>query len=79
MTPPAQRATTPTRRRPPRLVRPDPAYLGWRRAQNDATRAYAAWRDAGVEERRAAFAGYVAALDREAAAAAELGRAGGPS
>jgi len=79
MTPPAQRATTPTRRRALRYVRPDQTYLVWRRAQNDATRAYAGWRTAGVEDRRSAFAGYLAALDREEAAAADLGRAGGPS
>jgi hypothetical protein len=37
------------------------------------------WRCVGVKDRKAAFAGYLAALEREAAAAAELERAGAPS
>jgi hypothetical protein len=56
-----------------------PAYVAWRRAQDDATRAYAAWLDAAVEDRGTAFAGYHAALDQESAAAADLRRAGRPS
>lgn len=77
--PPAQRTNTSTRRRPVRRVQPQRAHLIWRRAQEDATCAYEAWRSVDVEERAMAFAGYLAALDREAAAAADLERAGGSS
>ena len=77
--PPAQRAKTPTRRRPLRRFQPHQAYLVWRRAQEEATCAYEAWRSGHVEERGMAFAGYLAALDREAAAAADLERSGGSS
>lgn len=47
-------------------------HLAWLDAEDDAHEAYLAWRDGDGEEQADAFAVYVAALDREEAAAREL-------
>lgn len=62
--------------RPP--VSPSPlifdAGAAWRAAQLDETLAYRAWCDAAPHERRAAYAVFLAAADRSAAAADMLWR-----
>jgi hypothetical protein len=48
-------------------------HLAWLDAEDDAHEAYLAWGDAdGIEQQADAFAVYVAALDREEAAARAL-------
>jgi hypothetical protein len=61
-------------RRPFDLGRLRPAELfdAWLFAETDATLALAAWRSAGRDEKPDAHTAYVAALDREAHAAAVL-------
>jgi hypothetical protein len=54
----------------------DELRLEWRDACSDARLAYLAWREAGPVRAAEAFAAYVAAADRETAAA-ELFRRGG--
>ena len=49
----------------------------WGDAGEDALRAYEAWRDAGVQERRTVYAVFAAAADREQAAEREFLRAAG--
>jgi hypothetical protein len=41
------------------------AYIDWREESSAVSRAYNSWRDAPLGERAAAFAAYIAALDRE--------------
>jgi hypothetical protein len=53
-------------------LRPAELFDAWLFAETDATLALAAWRTAGGAEKRDAHAAYVAALDREAHAAAVL-------
>jgi hypothetical protein len=53
-------------------LRPADLFDAWLFAETDATLALAAWRSAGQDEKRDAHAAYVAALDREAHAAAVL-------
>lgn len=48
------------------------ASTAWQRARDDAVHAYRAWVDAPPTRRRHAYAVYVAAADREAAAADRL-------
>jgi hypothetical protein len=50
--------------------------LTWRDACSDARLAYVDWRDARRADAREAFAAYVAAADREAAAAETFRRGG---
>jgi hypothetical protein len=59
----------PSRERESRL---DDLRLAWRDACSDARLAYLSWREAGPARAAAAFAAYVAATDREAAAADRL-------
>jgi hypothetical protein len=55
-------------------LRPADLFDAWMFAEADATLALAAWRFAGRSDKPAAHAAYVAALDREAHAAAVLQR-----
>ena len=55
-----------------RRLRPADLFDAWLFAETDATLALAAWRSAGRADRRHAHVAYVAALDREARAAAVL-------
>jgi hypothetical protein len=59
----------PSRERESRL---DDLRLAWREACGDVRLAYLSWREAGPASTAAAFAAYVAAADREAAAADRL-------
>jgi hypothetical protein len=58
----------------PLSTSPPPAdlYDAWMFAAADATLSLEAWRSAAGEEKRGAYASYVAALDREARAAGVL-------
>lgn len=53
-------------------VRPIELFDAWMFAEADATLALASWRLAPEDEKRDAYAAYVAALDREAQAAGVL-------
>jgi hypothetical protein len=53
--------------------------MAWRDACADLQVAYHGWREGGIRGRAEAFAAYVAAADREAAAAAALERGALPS
>jgi hypothetical protein len=61
----------PSRERERRL---DDVRLAWRDACTDLRLAYLDWRDAGPAHARDAFAVYVAAMDRESAAAEVFSR-----
>jgi hypothetical protein len=50
------------------------SYMNWRAQSRSVTDAYRAWRRAETEERKFAFARYVAALDREELAAGDYQR-----
>ena len=50
------------------------SYIEWREETDAAGRAYRSWCEAPHEARRAPFAAYVAALDREQAAAERYAR-----
>jgi hypothetical protein len=69
-TPPPSRATR--RRFDLGRLRPADLFDAWLFAETDATLALAAWRAAGRDDKRDAHAAYLAALDREAHAAAVL-------
>ena len=60
------------RRSAPAHPREEALRDAWRSAADDAAAAYAAWSDAAVRHRRTTYAVYLAAADREAAAAREL-------
>jgi hypothetical protein len=55
-----------------RESRRDDLRLAWREACSEVRLAYLTWREAGPAHAAAAFAAYVAAADREAAAAERL-------
>jgi hypothetical protein len=59
-------------------ARADEMRLRWRDACSDARLAYLTWREAQSARAGVAFAAYVAAADREAAAADFLRRGGAP-
>jgi hypothetical protein len=61
-------------RRPP----VDDAYTAWLDAHSRCSATLAAWRRASPDERAAAYGAYVAALEREELAAAELERLNPP-
>jgi hypothetical protein len=69
-TPPPSRATR--RRFDLGKLRPADLFDAWLFAETDATLALAAWRAAGRADKRDAHTAYLAALDREAHAAAVL-------
>ena len=52
----------------------DDAYLAWFGAESDCEQALRSWFEAGGEERSSAYLAYMAALDREEAAARDLER-----
>jgi hypothetical protein len=52
----------------------DDAYAAWFNANSRCSEALREWRGASTDDRAAAYLSYVAALDREEAAAAELVR-----
>jgi len=52
--------------------RPAELYDAWLFAETDATLALATWRSASADDKRDAYAAYVAAVDREAHAAGVL-------
>jgi hypothetical protein len=56
------------------LVRAVELYDAWLFAEADATLALATWRDAPTDDKRCAYAAYLAALDRETLAAELLER-----
>jgi len=57
-------------RRPP----VDAAYTAWLDAHSRCTAALAAWRDASRDKRHAAYRAYIAELEQEELAAAQLER-----
>jgi hypothetical protein len=61
----------------PQIARPDAYLEAWQSARDDAASAYLFWSGAEHAQRRDAYAVYVAAADREHAAAAAYARATG--
>ena len=59
----------------PQVVRPDAYLEAWVSARDDAASAYRAWANADRERQAEAYAVYVAAADREGAAANAYARA----